>query len=216
MTADTNQLRQDIIDTCLQMNAMGINQGTSGNVSARITDGMLITPTAVPYEHMKPEQIGCVNRAGQWESDFLPSTEWRFHLAILNEHPEVNAVVHTHSLYASILAIRREDIPAIHYMIAAAGGPTIKCATYATYGTQELADAALIALTDRNCCLLANHGMIAVGPNLAKALWLAKEVEVLAQQCVISRLLGGSGPCLLSAAEIQHVQDKIKDYGRKS
>ncbi len=207
-------VRRNIIETCIKMNAMGINQGTSGNVSVRVDDGILVTPSAVPYEKMKPDGIVFVDWDGEREGNGVPSTEWRFHLDITKGREDVNAIVHTHSMYATILSIRGEAIPAVHYMIAAAGGSTIRCGEYETFGTPELSQQALQALEDRNCCLLANHGVIATGANLAKALWLAKEVEVLAQQYVFAQLLGG--PNLLSDQEIDHVITKFQDYGLKS
>lgn len=208
-------MRKQVVEACRKMNAMGINQGTSGNISARSTNGgMLISPSAMPYEKMAAKDIVHVNDAGKPEKGKLPSTEWRFHLDILKKRKDVNAVVHTHSPFATITSICREDIPAIHYIIAAAGGPTIRCAKYATYGTAELSREALKALKDRNACLLANHGAIAVGENLDKALWLANEVEVMAKQHMFTRLLGKRH--ILPDAEIKRVMEKIKDYGIKS
>ena len=210
-------LRRDIIAACLKMNAMGINQGTSGNISARVKGGMLITPSAVPYDRLRPADIVFVRKDGTRETrkdGRVPSTEWRFHLDIQNNRPEFGAVVHTHSLHATALAIRGEHIPAVHYMIAAAGGVKIRCAPYATYGTPELSRNALAALKGMSACLLANHGVIAAGPTLAKALWLANEVEVLAKQYVYSKLLGG--PKILPPAEIRRVIAKFRDYGLKS
>ena len=207
-------LRREIIQTCIKMNDMGINQGTSGNISARVDGGILITPSAVPYDKMKPESIVFIDWDGQRDDSGVPSTEWRFHLDITRQRDDVNAVVHTHSLYATILAIRGESIPAVHYMIAAAGGPSIRCGKYETFGSADLSKQALAALENRNGCLLANHGVIATGASIAKALWLAKEIEVLAQQYVFSLLLGG--PNLLSDDEIRHVVDKFKNYGLKS
>lgn len=205
------QLRQEIIHTCLQMNALGINQGTSGNVSARWQEGLLITPSGVPYEQLNPEDIVFMDKDGWADSEQNPSSEWRFHWAILTKRQDIHAVVHTHSLYATALAIKGLEIPAVHYMIAAAGGANIRCAPYATFGTEQLSVNALAALQGRNACLLANHGVIAVGANLAKALWLAKEVEVLAQQYVLSLQLGE--PNILPDDEIARVVEKFKHYG---
>lgn len=206
-------LRQAIIKTCLRMNEIGINQGTSGNISSRWQDGLLITPSGVPYEQLEVEDIVFMDLEGNHAPDQKPSSEWRFHLAILHDRGDINVVVHTHSLYATALAIRGMDIPAVHYMVAAAGGPTIRCAPYATFGTPELSQNALAALEGRRACLLGNHGVIATGDNLYKALWLAKEVEVLAQQYVLSLQLGG--PNLLSDEEIARVAEKFKSYGAR-
>jgi L-fuculose-phosphate aldolase len=212
--SDATEKRQSIIDACLRMNALGINQGTSGNISLRHEAGMLITPTSVPYETMKPEQIVYMNLDGSFDGGQKPSSEWRFHLDILKARPEVNAVVHAHPPYSTILAIMGMEIPPVHYMIACAGGDSIRCAPYATYGTQELSEHAVKALEDRAACLLAHHGMIAVGPSLAKAMWLAVEVETLARQYHGCLQIGT--PPLLSKAEIEIVLGKIRNYGPAS
>jgi len=209
-----HELRTAIIAACKHMNAIGLNQGTSGNISARFGDRMLITPSGVPYQDMAAEDLAAMpieGDYGSWEGPLAPSTEWRFHLDITRARPEVGAIVHAHSTFATALAIARKEIPACHYMIAAAGGPTIRCASYATYGTKELSDNALQALEDRSACLLANHGMIATGPNLDKAMWLAVELETIARQYVVSLSIGG--PVLLSNAEIARVKEGFKSYG---
>jgi len=156
--------RQSIIDACHSMNALGINQGTSGNISLRNDSGLLITPTSMPYEAMQPEQIVFMDLDGSFDPVQRPVSEWRFHLDILKARPEINAVVHAHPPYSTILAIMGLEIPPIHYMIACAGGDTVRCAPYATFGTQELSEHAVRALEDRLACLLEHHGMIAVGP----------------------------------------------------
>jgi L-fuculose-phosphate aldolase len=206
-------LRQAIIDSCLKMNAVGLNQGTSGNLSTRCGDALLITPSGVPYDTMEPEDIVLLRMDGSYEHRLSPSSEWRFHRDILAARSEVNAVVHAHPTYCTALAIRGLEIPAVHYMIAISGGNTIRCASYHTYGTQELSDAALRALEGRTCCLLANHGMIATGPHLGQALWLASEVETLAHQYFNTLLLGG--PTVLPDEEIERVVEKFKSYGRR-
>ena len=208
------QLRRDIVSACRSMNAMGINQGTSGNISARYGNAMLITPSGVPYDEMDPKDIVRMPFAGEYggyEGDLVPSSEWRFHLDIMLARPEVGSVVHTHSTYATTLAICGREIPAIHYMIAAAGGPSIRVAPYATYGTEELSKNALKALEGRTCCLLGNHGMIATGPNLKRAMWLAVELETLAKQYYLSLAIGDAQ--VLPADEIGRVVEKFKDYG---
>ena len=211
MSSAENEKRQAIIDACRRMNALGINQGTSGNISLRHKDGVLITPTSVPYDSMTPEQIVFMEMNGSFTEGQRPSSEWRFHLDILRSRGEVEAVVHAHPTYATILAIMGLDIPPIHYMIAVAGGETIRCAPYATYGTQELSEHAIKALEGRMACLLGHHGMIAVGPSLAKALWLAVEVETLARQYHGCLQIGE--PPLLSKAEIELVRRKMAGYG---
>ncbi len=211
------ELRQGIVKSCRSMNALGINQGTSGNISARFGDVMLITPSGVPYEEMAPKDIAAMpldGAYGSWKGALEPSSEWRFHLDIMRSRPDVGSVVHTHSTYATALAICGKEIPAIHYMIAAAGGPTIRVAPYATYGTKELSDHALQALEGRTCCLLGNHGVIATGANLKRAMWLAVEVETLARQYSLSLMIGGGS--ILSDAEISHVVERFKNYGPRS
>jgi len=211
MTADERDKRQSIIDACRRMNELGINQGTSGNISLRHHDGMLITPTSVPYEKMRLEQIVFMGLDGSVAHAQKPSSEWRFHLDILRSRGEVNAVVHAHPPYATILSIMGLEIPPIHYMIAAAGGASIRCSPYATYGTAELSEHAVKALEDRFACLLGHHGMIAVGPSLARALWLAVEVEALARQYHGCLQIGT--PPLLSESEIERVRQKMAGYG---
>lgn len=203
--------RQSIIDACLRMNALGINQGTSGNISIRHGDGLLITPTSTPYETMRPEQIVQLGFDGSHDPTQRPSSEWRFHRDILKARPDVEAVVHAHPTYCTALAIMGMEIPPVHYMVACAGGDTIRCAPYATFGTQALSDHAVRALEGRLACLLAHHGMIAVGPSLSKAMWLAVEVETLARQYHASLQIGK--PPLLSKEEIEKVRIRMAGYG---
>ena len=210
-TTNDRAKRQSIINACLQMNRLGINQGTSGNISLRHEGGMLITPTSTPYEAMQPEQIVLMNLEGPLDATQRPSSEWRFHRDILKARPEVNAVVHAHPPYATILAIMGLSIPPVHYMIACAGGDTIRCSPYATFGTEALSQHAVTALEGRSACLLAHHGMIAIGPSLAKAMWLAVEVETLARQYHGCLQIGE--PPLLSKAEIENVRIRMAGYG---
>src|SRR5712671_1087343 len=209
--SNDREKRQSIIDACRGMNALGINQGTSGNISLRHDNGLLITPTSVPYETMQPEQIVFIGLDGSHDPCQRPSSEWRFHLDILRARPEVDAVVHAHPPYSTILAIMGLEIPPIHYMVAVAGGGSIRVAPYATFGTQELSEHAVKALEGRMACLLDHHGMIAVGPSLAKALWLAVEVETLARQYHGCLQIGK--PPLLSSDEIERVRRKMAGYG---
>ncbi len=214
--SNRRELRRRIVEALRWMNASGLNQGTSGNISVRAGGSMLISPSGVPYEQMKPEDVVEMPIEGEYgrfraRPPHVPSSEWRFHLDIMRSRPEVGAVVHAHSTYATTLAICRREIPACHYMIAAAGGPSIRCAEYATFGTKELSQSVLAALEGRNCCLMANHGMLATGPTLDKAMWLAVELETLARQYYLSLLIGG--PVLLSDEEIGRVMEKFRSYG---
>jgi L-fuculose-phosphate aldolase len=207
-------LREEIIETCLKMNEEGINQGTSGNVSARIDGGFLITASGVPYHKMKPHHIVEMDLEGRYVGEFLPSTEWRMHMDIFKHRKEAGAVVHTHSIYATALACLRKDIPAFHYMIGIGGGTTIRCSDYAEFGTQELSDAMLKALEDRSACLLGNHGQIAFGPNLEKALWRAGEVETISHQYWAA--LQAGTPVILNDAQMTTVLARFKTYGKQS
>jgi L-fuculose-phosphate aldolase len=204
-------LRQEVIDIALKMNELGINQGTSGNVSARFGDGLLITPSGMAYDDLTPGDIVDVRMDGSYLGKLKPSSEWRFHRDIMDARPDVNAIIHTHSKFATTLACLRKELPPFHYMIAVAGGKTVRCAPYATFGTQELSDYALEALKDRKACLLANHGMIVAAENLGKALAIAHEIELLCEQYLISLQVGG--PHILSDDQMEEVLRKFKTYG---
>eukprot|EP00873_Tetraselmis_striata_P011180 jgi/Tetstr1/431444/TSEL_002096.t1 len=206
--------RQAVIDTCLRMSDLGINQGTAGNVSLRNDAGFWITPSGVAYEGMTPDQIVSVGLDETYSGDWLPSSEWRMHLDIYAARPEAGAVIHTHSLHATALSCLRQDIPPFHYMIAVAGGTTLRCSDYATFGTKALSRAMLTALEERSACLLANHGMICFGPTLDKALWLAGEIETLCHQYVIARQAGT--PVILGDAEMADVLARFKTYGKQT
>ena len=213
MTPKEKALRSEIVARCREMNASGINQGTSGNISVVFEDRMLISPSAIPYDQLEPEMIASfpLDGSGEWKGPKRPSTEWRFHLDLLRERPDAQAVVHAHPPYCTTLAIARKEIPACHYMIAAFGGNNIRCAGYATFGTQKLADLALAAIRDRTACLLANHGMIAIGETLAKAMWRAIELETIARQYYLSLQIGG--PVLLSDTAIELTAKGFAGYG---
>jgi L-fuculose-phosphate aldolase len=207
-------LRKALISACQQMNALGINQGTSGNISVRHGDKMLISPSATPYHLIEPDMIAAMpieGEYGAWTGKLKPSTEWRFHLDIMRARPEVNAIVHSHPTFATTLAIARRDIEACHYMVAAFGGVDVRCAPYATFGTKELSVHALKALEGRMGCLLANHGMIVLGENLDKAMWRAVELETISRQYYHALVLGK--PHILSAADIDATLAQFSGYG---
>lgn len=203
--------RKSVINTCLEMNACGLNQGTSGNVSVRVDGGFLVTASGVPYGQMKPEHVVEVELESGYYGEYLPSSEWRMHHDIYLNRDDAQAVVHVHSPYATALSCLRGDIPAFHYMIAVAGGNSLRCADYATFGTEALSVNMLKALEDRTACLLANHGMICFGGSLDKALALAVEVETLCQQFSIASQSGK--PTVLDDAEMNLVIEKFKTYG---
>ncbi|WP_076366976.1 class II aldolase/adducin family protein [Phaeovulum vinaykumarii] len=205
--------RRAIIDACLSMNRTGLNSGTSGNISIRHGDGLLLTPTAIPYERLTPEDIVFLGMDGRVEGRHNPSSEWRFHRDILAARPEAGAVVHAHAPFCTVLAIMNRPIPPIHYMVAVAGGSDIRVAPYALYGTEELSRNALAALEGRTACLLEHHGLIAIGTTLDKAMWLAHEVEALARQYHGCLALGT--PRELSPAQMDEVMAKISGYGHQ-
>jgi L-fuculose-phosphate aldolase len=207
------KLRQEIIDACLRMTELGINQGTAGNISARIEEGIIITPTGMPYETLTPSDLPVVFWDGTYEGDRMPSSEWRFHWDIQRTRQDIDVVVHNHAMHCVALACMHAYIPAFHYMVTIAGGHDIRCAKYARYGTQELSDNAIEALKDRYACLLANHGMIAIGGTVKKTLNLAYEVEVLAGQ--YWRVLAAGEPKLLSPEQMDEVLVRIKNYGKQ-
>ena len=209
---DELALRKKIIATALEMNARGLNRGKSGNVSARFDAGFLVTPTGMAYESTQTVDIVAMTQDGAALGPRLPSSEWRFHRDIYAARREVGAIVHVHSPFATSIACLGRDIPPFHYMIAVAGGKDIRCAAYATFGTQQLSDHALCALEGRKACLLANHGMIAIGASLTAALALAVEVEALAEQ--YWRALQIGTPNLLSDVEMEIVLEKFRSYGQ--
>lgn len=195
------------------MQQQGLILGTAGNISVRVDDGLLLTPTGIAYDDLVPEQIVQMNWDGTFAGDVLPTSEWRFHRDILAARSDLNAVVHTHSRNATAVSILNRDIPPIHYMIAAAGGASIRCSGYATFGTQELSDLALAALSGRRACLLAHHGVIAAHASLDEALTLAQTVEELA--ALYLACLGTGEVPVLGQSEIDVVVQKYESYGQQ-
>ena len=208
-------LRQQLIAAARGMEPARLNRGTSGNLSVRTVEngaaGFLITPSGMPYATLNPEDIVFMHHDGRPAGLREPSSEWRIHRDIYAARPEAQAILHAHSPFATSLACLRRDIPPFHYMIARFGGDTLRCADYATFGTQALSDAAVAALQDRSGCLLANHGMLVFGRDPAHALALAVELEELCEQYWRSSQLGA--PVLLDSAEMARVQEKFASYG---
>ena len=213
-TADADDvLRQTVITGCRELSCLGLSYGTSGNVSVRRdARAFFISPTGRSYETLEPEDVALTDLEGQWYGRSRPSSEWRFHRDIYAARAEVGAIVHAHPRYATALACTGRGIPAFHYMIAVAGGEDIRCAPYHTFGSQALSDAALAALGGRRACLLAHHGIIALGHDLAAALRLAGEVENLAAQYCTALTIGGVR--MLESAEMARVLEKFRSYGR--
>lgn len=217
MSAETLALRQQLIDTARRMAPSGLNRGTAGNLSVRArergTTGFLITPTGMVYDALTPEDIVFMRLDGSFEGPRKPSSEWRFHCDIYAQRPEAGAILHAHSPFATTLACLRRDIPAFHYMIARFGGDNLRCADYATFGTQALSDAALAALAGRSGCLLGNHGMLVLGKDLPQALALGVELEELCEQYWRACQLGE--PIILDASEMAIVIGKFSTYGQQ-
>lgn len=210
---DAVSLRRAVLDTALAMNRSGLSPGRSGNVSCRLDDGMLITPSGMAYDAIGPDDIVHVDRSGGLAAgQRRPSSEWRFHLSAYAARPDIGAVVHTHSLNATVLACAHRPIPAFHYMVAVAGGADIPLVPYAMFGTDALSRHVAKGLADRNACLLANHGLVAVGPTLAAALELAAEVETLASQYVQVLQLGAT--VVLPDEEMARVAAAFRTYGQ--
>ena len=211
-----SDLREQVLATARAMNAAGINRGTAGNVSARSSanEGFLITPSGLAYDEITATDIVAVTMDGGFSGKLKPSSEWRFHRDIYAARPEAGAVVHSHPPFATALACMDCAIPPFHYMVARFGGADVRCAAYATFGSQELSDYALAALQGRSACLLAHHGMLVFGRDLKQALALAVELEDLCAQ--FWRVLQIGEPRLLPAAEMQRVLEKFADYGQHS
>ena len=204
--------REQLLKIAQKLIATGLNKGTAGNASVRGEGGFLITPSGMAVEDMRAASIVKMQFDGSFEVEKIPSSEWRFHRDILASRADVNAVVHTHSMFATTLACLHKDIPPFHYMIAVVGGDTIRCAPYALFGSQTLSDNALAALIDRKACLLANHGMICLGKDLDDALAVTVEVENLCEQYWRALQLGK--PHILSEAEMREVFQQFKGYGK--
>lgn len=207
-------VREAMVATCRAMNASGINQGTAGNLSIRCDDGFLITPSSLAYDRMEAEDLVAMEFDGTYAGERRPSSEWRFHRDILKARSDIDVVLHCHSIYATTLACHHKEIPSFHYMTGIAGGTTIRCARYATFGTQALSDAAIEALEGRLACLLGQHGQISLGKTLDGALWMATEIETLSRMYVQALTLGE--PPVLPDDEMHRVIEQMRrmSYGQ--
>lgn len=204
--------REKLLQISRRLLDLGLNKGTSGNVSVRVPDGLLITPTGMEVDEMTPDDMVWMDDRGNIHGERQPSSEWRFHRDILAARPEVNAVIHSHAMYATTMACLHQEVPPFHYMIAVTGSDRIRCAPYALFGSQALSDHALAALQDSRACLLANHGMIVLGEDLDRALAVAVEVENLCEQ--YWRALQVGEPHLLSEQQMAEVFERFKGYGK--
>jgi|TARA_Y100001933_G_scaffold251919_1_gene290234 L-fuculose-phosphate aldolase len=213
---DEQALRHQLVTVARRLNGSGLNQGTSGNLSARIEAGLLVTPSSLPYEQMEADDLVALDLSGQplLKQQRRPSSEWRLHADVLSCRPEAMAVLHCHPIHATALACHDRAIPAFHYMVAVAGGDEIRCAPYATFGTKELSDNVVKALEGRSACLLARHGMVTLGKDLDSALRVAVEVETLARMYLQALQLGE--PPVLSKEQMRavHAQFQGLHYGQ--
>jgi L-fuculose-phosphate aldolase len=204
--------RTQIVSTARRLDQLGLNRGTSGNIGVRCSEGFVVTPSGISPDSMRPSAMIFMDMEGAPRGPGVPSSEWRIHRDIFAAREDVGAVVHTHSTFATTLATLQIEVPPFHYMIAVAGGDNIRCAPYALFGTQKLSEFALVALEGRSACLLANHGLIALGHNLAEASTLAGEVESLCEQ--YWRALQIGKPHILSTADMAAVLERFKSYGQ--
>lgn len=212
---DTTDTRTAMIAACRWMNDQGLNQGTSGNISVRVPDGVLITPSGVPYEALSADAFVTIPIDGTPDPSQrpAPSTEWPFHQRLHQVRPDMPVVLHAHPPYCSVLAVQRRPIPACHYMVAAFGGADVPLAPYSLFGSETLAQDVAAALADRSACLMANHGATVLGETLEKAKWRLQELETLARTYLLSHL--GGAPTILSDAEIEEAQQSFATYGLK-
>lgn len=205
--------RRELVELGRQLNTGGLNQGTSGNLSVRVEGGLLVTPTGVACDRLEPDDPVEIHLDGRVaDHQRAPSSEWRIHRDLYATRDDLHAVVHVHSMFATTLSMVGMTIPAVHYMVAVAGGHDVRCAPYATFGTQALSDAVIEAMVGRKACLMANHGMLAAGTTLAEALRIAIEVETLAAQ--YWRALQIGRPNVLDDAEMARVVEKFRTYGQ--
>lgn len=207
-------LRKALLDTSRRMVELGLNRGTAGNASVRCGSDILITPSALPVAEMTEQDLVLIDKDGKILQGRKPSSEWRFHCDIFSARPEIGAILHMHSTFATTIACLGRDVPAVHYHIAIAGGDSIRCTPYTIFGEQNLSDLALEALRDRKSCLLGNHGMIALGKDLPDALSVALEVEYLCE--IYWRTLQAGEPQILTAQQMHEVKQKFIDYKKRS
>ena len=214
---DSQSLRSALIEHAQRMAPAQLNRGSAGNLSVRAVhagqSGYLITPTGMTYADLTPDDLVFIGLDGSAHGQRKPSSEWRFHHDVYASRPEAGAILHAHSPFAVTLACLRREIPPFHYMIARFGGDTLRCADYASFGTQALSDAAIVALKDRSGCLLANHGMLVFGKNLAQALSLGVELETLCEQYWRACQLGA--PIILDQEEMTRILGKFAHYGQQ-
>ena len=210
-----NKLKSLLADTALKLHKMGLNHGATGNCSCRDGDTFLITPSGVDTKNLSEDKMVRMDFKGnivESNSNLKPSSEWRFHQDIMSQRNEVGAIVHTHSVYASVVSLFNKELPSFHYMIAVAGGDSVRCAPYAMFGSQELSDNIINALVDRKACLIANHGLVTIGKNLTEALNIAEEIEHLCHQYIEAKKIGE--PNLLDKKQMLEVIERFETYSQ--
>jgi L-fuculose-phosphate aldolase len=212
--ADEAALRDQLTAALRRLDALGMNRGSTGNLSHRLGAGMLITPTGMGADDLRPQDLVWLGDDGTLRGDWQPSSEWHFHRAAYAARPELHAIVHTHSVNATALACLERGLPAFHYMVAVAGGDSVPCTAYHTFGSEALSVAVAEALADRDACLLAHHGLVAAGATLARAMKVALEVEALCE--VYLKALAVAEPALLTAAQMAEVIEKFSSYGKSA
>ncbi len=218
MSTEEGLLREQAVAAVRRLDAMGMNRGSTGNLSHRFAHagqpGMLITPTGMGADDLRPADLVWLGEGGAVHGAWQPSSEWHFHRAVYRARPDLNAIVHTHSVHATALACLRRGLPAFHYMVAVAGGDSVPLTPYFTFGSEALSDAVADAMRDRDACLMSNHGLVAAGATLARAMKVAQEIESLCE--VYLKALAVGEPALLDAAEMAEVLDKFGSYGRSA
>ena len=205
--------RQSIVDAARRLDALGLNRGSTGNISLRCGSGMLITPTGMSADESGPDELVWLGFDGSRRGRLKPSSEWHLHQALYEARPELNAVVHTHATHATALACLRRDLPAFHYMVAVAGGDSVRCAPYRLFGTEALSQVALQAMQGRKACLLATHGLLSAGSSLREAMKITVEIESLCQTYLAA--LAAGDPVLLGPDEMAAVLDRFRSYGQQ-
>ena len=208
---DNIMTRHALIDACRSMNERGLNQGASGNISARVSDGILITRSGVAYDEMSITDIVKIPFVGEPSvHGHRPSSEWRFHQALFQLREDIAVVLHAHPTHATALAIQRRPIPPCHYMVAAFGGNNIPLAEYATFGSEKLSANITAVMKNRHACIMANHGALVVAETVKDALWRMQELETLSKQYLLS--FNGGEATLLTTAEIEEALTAINGY----
>jgi len=218
MRPEEQDLREALVAAAHRLDSLGLNRGSTGNLSHRWAqagqDGMLVTPTGMGADDLRPQDLVWVGWSGEVRGDWQPSSEWHFHQAAYLARPDLQAVVHTHATHATALACLDRPLPAFHYMVAVAGGDDVPLVPYFTFGTEALSEGVALALRHRDACLLAHHGLVATGPTLSRAMKVMQEIEALCEAYL--KALAVAEPAVLSSAQMAEVTEKFRSYGRSA